>query len=120
MKSLQQHINEKLSISKSTKQEITWDLFTEALLNHNDGILNLDYDNIEIFVSPSDDLSNTILGKLKGCQITSIEVYEQHNKYHIHLSINSGYQSGLNIYNMDDLRDVIGDEQIEKIYFAVL
>jgi hypothetical protein len=118
---LQQYINERLILSKHAKQEITWDLFIEALLKHNEGTVELDKSNIEIIVSPPDDLSSTILGKLKGCQITRIHALKHRdNKYYISLSIDSGFQSGLTITDIDDLRDVLGDEQIEKIYFTVL
>lgn len=129
MKLLQQYINERLVLSKNKKQEITWDLFIEALLNHNQGTLYLtnqkiNKDNIQIFVTPPDDLSGTILGKLKGSQVTKIYVGERernkHNKHYIGLDINSGFQSGLTILDIDDLRDVLGEEQIEKIYYMVL
>lgn len=128
MKTLQRHINERLVLSKNKKQEITWDLFIEALLNHNQGTLYLtnpkiNKDNIQIFVNPPDDLSGTILGKLKGSQVTKIYVCERernkHNKHYIRLDINSGFQSGLTILDMDDLRDVLGEEQLEQIYFMV-
>lgn len=125
MKTLQQHINERLVLSKNKKQEITWDLFIEALLNHNQGTLYLtnpkiNKDNIEIIVSPPDNLSNTIVGKLKGCQVTKIHVDEYgRNKHYIRLDIKSDYQSGLTIRDIEDLRDVLGEEQIEQIYFMV-
>lgn len=120
MKLLQQYINERLVLSKNKKQEITWDLFIEALLKHNEGTVELD-DNIEIIVSPPDDLSSTILGKLKGCQITRIHTLKHRdNKYYISLSIDSGFQSGLTITDIDDLRDVIGEEQLEQIYSMIL
>lgn len=125
MKSLQQCINERLVLSKNKKQEITWDLFIEALLNHNQGTLYLtnpkiNKDNIEIIVSPPDNLSNTIVGKLKGCQVTKIHVDEYvRNKHYISLDIKSDYQSGLTIRDIEDLRDVLGEEQIEQIYFMV-
>lgn len=125
MKLLQQYINERLILSKNKKQEITWDLFIEALLNHNQGTLYLtnpkiNKDNIQIFVNTPDDLSGTILGKLKGSQVTKIYVGErERNKHYIGLDINSGFQSGLTILDMDDLRDVLGEEQIEQIYFMV-
>lgn len=122
MKSLQQHINEKLFISKDTaKEEITWDSFIEALLKHNDGTLELEKDNIEIFVSPPDKFANyTLLGRLKGRQITEISVYRNHNNgYTISIDIDDKIQSGLTIRDMEDLRDVFGDEQIEQIYFMV-
>ena len=122
MKSLQQHINERLVISKNkSNQEITWDLFIEALLKYDEGILELEDDNIQIVVSPPDNLLGTIVGKLKGCQITRMHAFEyKDNNYYISININSGFQSGLTIRDMDDLRDVLGDEQIEKIYFTVL
>lgn len=123
MKSLQQHINEKLFVSKNTKQEeITWDSFIEALLKHNDGTLELEENNIEIFVSPPDRFANyTLLGRVKGCQITKMCVYGNRNDgYRISINIESDLQSGLTIFDMEDLRDVFGDEQIEKIYFTIL
>lgn len=123
MKSLQQHINEKLFVSKNTKQEeITWDSFIEALLKHNDGTLELEENNIEIFVSPPDRFANyTLLGRVKGCQITKMCVYGNRNDgYRISINIESDLQSGLTIHDMEDLRDVFGDEQIEKIYFTIL
>lgn len=122
MKSLQQHINEKLFISKDTKkEEITWDSFIEALLKHNDGTLELEKDNIEIFVSPPDKFANyTLLGRLKGRQITEIRVYGNRNDgYRISIDIDDDFQSGLTIHDIEDLRDVFGDEQIEQIYFMV-
>lgn len=122
MKTLQQHINEKLFISKDTKkEEITWNSFIEALLKHNDGTLELEKDNIEIFVSPPDKFaSNTLLGRLKGRQITEIRVYGNRNDgYRISIDIDDDFQSGMTILDIEDLRDVFGDEQIEKIYFMV-
>ena len=122
MKLLQQYINERLVLSKNTKHEITWDSFIEALLKHNEGTLELEEDNIEIFVNPPDRFANyTLLGRLKGRQITKICVYENHNGgYRISIDINDDFQSGLTIHDMEDLRDVFGDEQIEKIYYEVL
>lgn len=122
MKSINTYIHERLVLSKNTKHEITWDLFIDALLNHNDGTLELEEDNIEIFVSPPDKFANyTLLGRLKGRQITEMRVYENHNGgYRISIDINDDFQSGLTIHDMEDLRDVFGDEQIEKIYYAVL
>lgn len=135
MKTLQQHIslknelqslcdciNEKLFISKDTKkEEITWDSFIEALLKHNDGTLELEKDNIEIFVSPPDKFASyTLLGRLKGRQITEIRVYGNRNDgYRLSIDIDDDFQSGLTIYDMEDLRDVFGDEQIEQIYYMV-
>ena len=123
MKSLQQHINERLIISKNkSNHEITWNSFIDALLNHNDGTLELEEDNIEIFVSPPDRFANyTLLGRVKGCQITKMCVYGNRNDgYRISINIESDLQSGLTIFDMKDLRDVFGDEQIEKIYYAIL
>ena len=121
MKQLNNYIIEKLFVSKNAKQEITWDSFVEALLKHPDGTFELDDDNNKIVVSPPDDFSETILGKLKGCRITRLRTFEyQHNKYYICIGIDSGFQSGLTINGMDDLRDVFGDEQIEQIYSMLL
>jgi hypothetical protein len=121
MKSLQRHINERLVLSKNKKQEITWDSFIEALLKHNDGTLELDNDNIKIIVSPPDNLSNTVVGRLKGRQITEIRVYVNRNdEYRISIDIDDNIQSGLTIHDIEDLRDVFGDEQIEKIYYMIL
>lgn len=125
MKTLQQHINEKLYISKDTKkEEITWDSFIEALLKHNDGTLELEKDNIEIFVSPPDKFASyTLLGRLKGRQITEMRVYGNGNRndgYRISIDIDDDFQSGLTILDMEDLIDVFGDEQIEKIYFMLV
>lgn len=122
MKSLQKHINEKLQISRNkVNREITWDSFIEALLNHNDGTLELEKDNIEIFVSPPVKFaSHTLLGRLKGRQITEIRVYGNRNDgYRISIDIDDNFQSGMTILDIEDLRDVFGDEQIEKIYFMV-
>lgn len=120
MKSLQQHINEKLFIPKNAKQEITWDLFIEALLKHNDGTLELD-DNNQIVVSPPDKFANyTLLGRLKGRKITEIRVYGNRNDgYRISIDIDDDFQSGLTILDIGDLIDVFGKEQIEQIYFMV-
>ena len=103
------------------KEEITWDSFIEALLKHNDGTLELEKDNIEIFVSPPDKFANyTLLGRLKGRQITEIRVYGNRNDgYRISIDIDDDFQSGLTIHDIEDLRDVFGDEQIEQIYFMV-
>lgn len=125
MKTLQQHINEKLYISKGTKkEEITWDSFIEALLKHNDGTLELEKDNIEIFVSPPDKFASyTLLGRLKGRQITEMRVYgngNRNDRYRISIDIDDDFQSGLTILDMEDLIDVFGDEQIEKIYFMLV
>lgn len=125
MKTLQQHINEKLYISKDTKkEEITWDSFIEALLKHNDGTLELEKDNIEIFVSPPDKFASyTLLGRLKGRQITEMRVYgngNRNDRYRISIDIDDDFQSGLTILDMEDLIDVFGDEQIEKIYFMLV
>lgn len=46
MKSINTYIHERLVLSKNKKHEITWDLFITALLNHNDGRLELEEDNI--------------------------------------------------------------------------
>lgn len=122
MKLLQQYINERLVLSKNTKHEITWDSFIEALLKHNEGTLELEEDNIEIFVNPPDRFANyTLLGRVKGCQITKMCVYgNRNNGYRISINIESDVQSGLTIFDMEDLRDVFGEEQIEKIYYAIL
>ena len=123
MKSLQQHINERLVLSKNKSNKvITWDLFIEALLNHNDGTLELEEDNIEIFVNPPDTFSKySMIGRIKGCRITKMRVYEnRNNEYSISIDIDNDFQSGLTIRDMEDLRDVFGDEQIEKIYYVVL
>lgn len=122
MKTLKQHINEKLFISKDTKQEISWDSFIEALLKHNDGTLELEKNNIEIFVSPPDKFaSNTLLGRLKGRQITEIRVYGNRNDgYRISIDIDDDFQSGLTIHDIEDLIDVFGNEQIEQIYSMIL
>jgi hypothetical protein len=123
MKTLKQHINEKLYISKDTKkEEITWDSFIEALLKHNDGTLELDNDNIKIIVSPPDNLSNTVVGRLKGRQISEMCVYGNRNDgYRISIYISDDdFQSGLTINDIEDLRNVLGEKQIEQIYFMVL
>jgi REP element-mobilizing transposase RayT len=122
MKTLKQHINEKLFISKDTKQEISWDSFIEALLKHNDGTLELEKNNIEIFVSPPDKFASyTLLGRLKGRQITEIRVYGNRNDgYRISIDIDDDFQSGLTIHDIEDLIDVFGNEQIEQIYSMVL
>lgn len=122
MKTLQNHINEKLQISRNkVNREITWDSFVEALLKHNDGTLELEEDNIEIFVNPPDTFSKySLIGRVKGCQITKMRVYGNRNDgYRINIDIESDFLSGNTIHDMQDLRDVFGDEQIEKIYFAV-
>jgi hypothetical protein len=119
MKTLQQHINEKLFISKNSKQEITWDSFIEALLKHPNGTFELD-DNSKIVVNPPDDFAETVLGKLKGCRITKLLIFgHQHNKY-IRVGIDSGFQSGLTMADMGDLKDLLGDEQLEQIYSMLL
>ena len=115
-------VNERLVLSKNTlNQEITWDSFIEALLKHNDGTLELEENNIEIVVSPPDKFTKyTMLGRLKGRQITEIRVYGNRNDgYRISIDINDDFQSGMTIFDMEDLRDVFGEEQIEQIYFMV-
>lgn len=122
MKTLQQHINEKLFISKDTKkEEITWDSFIKALLKHNEGTLELEKDNIEIIVSPPDNLSNTVAGKLKGRRISEMCVYRNHNGgYRISIYIlDDDFQTGLTLNDFEDLRNVLGEKQIEQIYFMV-
>lgn len=122
MKTLQQHINEKLVISKNTNKEITWDSFVDALLNHNDGTLELEEDNIEIFVNPPSHFSKTsLIGRVKGCQITRMRAYEhKHNEYYISINIDSDFLSGNTIQNFNELKEILGEEQIEKIYYAIL
>lgn len=122
MKSLQQHIIERLVLSKNTKHEITWDSFVDALLNHNDGTLELAEDNIEIFVNPPSHFSKTsLIGRVKGCQITRMRAYEhKHNEYYISINIDSDFLSGNTIRNFDELNEILGEEQIEKIYYAIL
>jgi hypothetical protein len=122
MKTLKQHINEKLRISKNTKQEISWDSFIKALLKHNDGTLELEKDNIEIFVSPPDKFTRyTLLGRLRGRRITEIRVYvNRDDEYRISIDIDDNIQSGLTIHDIEDLIDVFGNEQIEQIYSMVL
>jgi len=122
MKSLNNFINEKLVISKNTNKEITWDSFVDALLNHNDGTLELEEDNIEIFVNPPATFSKTsLIGRVKGCQITKMRAYKQkHNEYYISINIDSDFLSGNTIRNFDELKEILGEEQIEKIYYAIL
>lgn len=122
MKSINTYIHERLVLSKNTKHEITWDLFVAALLNHNGGRLELEEDNIEIFVNPPDTFSKySMIGRVKGRQITEMCVYEhQNNEYYISINIKSDYLSGDTLRNIDDLRDYLGEEQIEKIYYAIL
>lgn len=123
MKSIKQHIQERLIISKTKETndiKLTWNSFIEALLKHNDGTLELEKDNIEIFVSPPDKFANyTLLGRLKGRQITEIRVYGNGNhndEYRISIDIDDDFQSGLTILDMEDLIDVFGEEQLLEIY----
>lgn len=121
MKSIKQHILERLIISKTKETndiKPTWNSFIEALLKHNDGTLELEKDNIEIFVSPPDKFANyTLLGRLKGRQITEMRVYGNRNDgYRISIDIDDDFQSGLTILDMEDLIDVFGEEQLTEIY----
>lgn len=121
MKSIKQHILERLIISKTKETndiKLTWNSFIEALLKHNDGTLELERDNIEIFVSPPDKFANyTLLGRLKGRQITEMRVYGNRNDgYRISIDIDDDFQSGLTILDMGDLIDVFGEEQLLEIY----
>ena len=122
MKSINTYIHERLVLSKNTKHEITWDLFVAALLIHNDGRLELEEDNIEIFVNPPDTFSKySLIGRVKGCRITRMRTYEhKHNEYYISIDIDNDFLSGNTIRNFDELKDILGEEQIEKIYYAVL
>lgn len=123
MKSIKQHILERLVLSKTKETndiKPTWNSFIEALLKHNDGTLELEKDNIEIFVSPPDKFASyTLLGRLKGRQITEMRVYgngNRNDRYRISIDIDDDFQSGLTILDMEDLIDVFGEEQLTEIY----
>lgn len=62
-----------------------------------------------------------MIGRVKGRRITEMRAYEhRNNEYYISINIDSDFLSGDTLRNIDDLRDYLGEEQIEKIYYEVL
>lgn len=120
MKTLDNFITEKLKITANTSQlsEITYDIFFKRLTklagkNRRLSLLDIGFDD---FIVCADNYgTNTVLGKLKGSIILTIEgVTGIHN--FIDVRFDNKFQTGLAVTDLETLVDIFGEEQLIILY----
>lgn len=120
MKTLDNFITEKLKITANTSQlsEITYDIFFKRLtkLAGKNRRLSLSDIGFDDFIVCADNYgTNTVLGKLKGSIILTIEgVTGIHN--FIDVRFDNKFQTGLAVTDLETLVDIFGEEQLIILY----
>jgi hypothetical protein len=120
MKTLDKFIIEKLKITANTPREfdITYNKFFKALIKFagKDKRVILSDIGFNDFIVCADNYdTNTVLGKLKGSNILTIEgvtgIYD-----FIDVRFDNKFQTGLSVTDLETLVDIFGEEQLIILY----
>lgn len=120
MKTLDNFITEKLKITANTSKEfdITYNMFFKALskfvgLNRRLNLSDIGFDDFIVCADNYD--TNTVLGKLKGSSILTIEAHDGMYDF-IDVRFDNKFQSGLLANDLETLVDIFGKEQLITLY----
>ena len=120
MKSLDNFIIEKLKITANTSQlsDITYNMFFKALIkfagkNRRLSLSDIGFDDFIVCADNYD--TNTVLGKLKGSNILSIECITGIYDF-IDVCFDNKFQTGLTVTDIETLVDIFGEEQLIMLY----
>ena len=120
MKTLDTFITEKLKITSNTTQlvDITYNMFFKALIkfagkNRRLILSDIGFDNFIVCADNYD--TNTVLGKLKGSSILSIECIKGIYDF-IDVRFDNKFQTGLTVTDLETLVDIFGEEQLVMLY----
>ncbi len=120
MKTLDNFINEKLKITPNTSQlvDITYNKFFKALIKFagkDRRVILSDIGFDDFIVCANNYNTNTVLGKLKGSSILTIEgITGIHN--FIDVRFDNKFQTGLAVTDLETLVDIFGEEQLIMLY----
>jgi hypothetical protein len=120
MKTLDNFIIERLKITANTSQlsDITYDMFFKRLTkfagkNRRLILSDIGFDN---FIVCADNYNtNTVLGKLKGSSILTLEAVTGIYNF-IDVRFDNKFQTGLSVTDLETLVDIFGEEQLIILY----
>jgi hypothetical protein len=120
MKTLDNFINERLKITANTSQlsDITYDMFFKRLTKFagkNRRLILSDIGFDDFIVCADNYNANTVLGKLKGSSILTIEAVTGIYDF-IDVRFDNKFQTGLSVTDLETLVDIFGEEQLIILY----
>lgn len=120
MKTLDNFITEKLKITANTSKafDITYNAFFKALVKFagkNRRLILSDIGFDDFIVCTDNYNTNTVLGKLNGSNILTIEAVTGIYDF-IDVRFDNKFQTGLSVTDLETLVDIFGEEQLIMLY----